>query len=231
MFIQIHIECLQWAWHSPKHRKTAVRIKHLPSWSWHYGKCSLNVEITEIFICFILFYIFLSFLQSHFKSKIYVSFKLLFSLSVTSDSLWDPMDCSKPGFHVHHQLLRLLKLMSIESVIPSNHFILCHPPLLLPLIFPSIRISYNSRFFTSGGQSIGVSASASVLPMNIQDWFPLGLTGWISLPSKGIFKSLLQHHSSKASILRCSAFFMVQLSHPYMTTGKTITLTTWTFVG
>ena len=83
-----------------------------------------------------------------------------------------------------------------------------------------------SQFFTSGGQSIGVSASASVLPMNIQDWFPLGWTGWISLLSKG-----LQHHSSKASVLRCSAFFTVQLSHTYMTTGKTIALTRRTFVG
>ena len=84
--------------------------------------------------------------------------------------------------------------------------------------------------FTSGGQSIRVSASASGLPMNIQDWFPLGYTGWISLQSKRL-KTLLQHHSSKASILQYSAFFMVQLSHPYMTTGKTIPLTRWTFVG
>ena len=82
-----------------------------------------------------------------------------------------------------------------------------------------------SQFFTSGGQSIGVSASASVLPVTIRDWFPLGWTGWISLQSKGLL-SLLQHHSSKASVLWCSAFFIVQLSHPYMTTGKTIVLTT-----
>ena len=87
-----------------------------------------------------------------------------------------------------------------------------------------------SKFFASGGQSIGASASASVLSMNIQDWFPLGLTGWISLQSKGL-KSLLQHHSLKASILQCSAFSMIQLSHLYMTTGKTIALTRWTFVG
>ena len=80
--------------------------------------------------------------------------------------------------------------------------------------------------FTSGGWSIGASASASVLPMNIQDWFPLGFTGWISLLSKG----LLQPHSPKASNLWCSAFFIVQLSHLYMTTGKTIILTIWIFV-
>ena len=87
-----------------------------------------------------------------------------------------------------------------------------------------------SQFFTSGGQSIGTSVSASVLPMNIQDRFPLGWTGLISLQSQGLAKSLLQHHSSKASIVQCSAFFTFQLSHPYMTTGKTIALTIWTFV-
>ena len=87
-----------------------------------------------------------------------------------------------------------------------------------------------SQLFASGGQIIGVSASTSVLPMNSQDWFPLGWTGWISLQAKRL-SSLLQHHSSKASILRRSTFFIVQLSHPYMTTGKTIALTRWTFVG
>ena len=87
-----------------------------------------------------------------------------------------------------------------------------------------------SQLFPSGGQSIGVSASASVLAMNIQDWFILGWTGWISLV-QGTLKSLLQHHSSKASILQCSVFLIVQHSHPYMTTGKAIALTIWTFVG
>ena len=82
--------------------------------------------------------------------------------------------------------------------------------------FPASGSFQMSQFFASGGQSIGVSASASVLPMNIQDWFPLGWTGWNSLLSKGL-SSFLQHHSSKASVLRCSAFFIVQLSHPYMT--------------
>ena len=81
--------------------------------------------------------------------------------------------------------------------------------------FPASGFFLRSQFFPTGGQSIGVSASASVLPMNIQDWFPLEWTGWISLQSKGL-KSLLQHHSSKASILQCSAFFIVQLSHPWL---------------
>ena len=87
-----------------------------------------------------------------------------------------------------------------------------------------------SQLFAWGGQSIRVSTSALVLPMNTQDWSPLGWTGWISLQSKGLSR-VLQHHSSKASILRCSAFFIVQMSHPYMTTGKTTALTRWTFVG
>ena len=88
-----------------------------------------------------------------------------------------------------------------------------------------------SQLFAWGGQSTGVSASQSVLPMNIQDRFPLGWTDLISFAVQGSLKSLLQHHSSKASILLCSAFFIVQLSHPYMTNGKIIALTRRTFVG
>ena len=122
----------------------------------------------------------------------------------------------------------LLKLTSIELVMPSNHLVLCCP-LLLPSIFPSIRV-FSNEFFLSGGQSIGTSPSASVLPMNIQGWFPLGLTGLISLQSKELSTVLSQHHSSNASILHYSAFFMAQFSHPYMTIGKTITLTRQTFV-
>ena len=87
-----------------------------------------------------------------------------------------------------------------------------------------------SQFFTSGGQSIGVSALASVLPMNIQDWFPLEWIGWISLLSKGLSRAFSNTAFQKASILWRSAFFIVQFSHPYMTTGKTIALTRWTFV-
>ena len=96
--------------------------------------------------------------------------------------------------------------------------------------FPALESSQMSQFFPSGGKSIVVSASASGLSMNIHDWFPLVWTDWISLQSKGL-SSLLQHHSSKASILRQSAFFVVQLSHPYMTIGKTIALTRRTCVG
>ena len=120
--------------------------------------------------------------------------------------------------------------MSVDSVMPSSHLILCYLLLSCPQSFLASRSLQMSQLFAWGGQSIEVSASASVLPINTQDWSPLGWTGWISLQFKG-FSSLLQHHSSKAAILWCSAFFIVQLSHPYMTTGKTIALTRRTFVG
>ena len=114
----------------------------------------------------------------------------------------------------------------------------CHPTISSSVVpfsclqsLPATRSFPVRQFFASGGQSIGVSSSASILPNNIQDWFPLGLTGWISLQSKRLSKSFLQHHSSEASILQRSAFFTVQLSHPSMTTGKTIALTRQTFVG
>ena len=114
----------------------------------------------------------------------------------------------------------------------------CHPAISssvitfssCPQFLPASGSFPMSQLFVSGGQSIGVSASASVLPMNTQNWSRLGWTGWISWQS-GTLKSLLQHHSLKASILRCSAFFTVQLSHPNMTAGKTIALTRWTFDG
>ena len=140
-------------------------------------------------------------------------------------ALCDPMDCSMPGFLSFTISWSLLKLMSIQSVMISNHLILCRPLLLLPQSFPASESFPMSQFFVSGGQSTGVSASTSDLPMNISfrtDWLDL-------LAVQATLKSLLQHHSSKASILRCSAFFIVQLSHSYMTTGKTIALTRQTF--
>ena len=124
----------------------------------------------------------------------------------------------------------LLKLMSIESVMPSNHLILCRPLLLLPSIFPSIGVFSNESVLSIRCQSIGVSASVSVLPMNIQHWLPLGWTGWISLQSKGLSRVFSNTTVQKHQFFCCSAFFTVQLSHPYMTTGKTIALTRWTFV-
>ena len=98
----------------------------------------------------------------------------------------DPMDCSTPGFPVLHHLQSLLRLLSIESMMPPNYLILCCPLLLCFQSFSTSGSFLKSWLFESGGQSIGASASASVLPVNIQDWFPLGLTGWISLQSKGL---------------------------------------------
>ena len=111
---------------------------------------------------------------------------------------------------------------------PSNHLILCRPLLLLTSVFPSIWVFSSESVLVSCGQSIGTSAPASVLPMNIQDWFPLGLTDLISLQFKGL-SSLLKHHFK--SISSALSFLIVQLSHPYMTTGKTIALTRQIFVG
>ena len=119
----------------------------------------------------------------------------------------------------------LLKLMFIELVMPSNHLILCRPLLILPSIFPSIRVFSKESVLRISGQSTGASA----LSMNIQDWFPWGLTGLISLQSKGL-SSFLQHHNLKPSVLWCSDVFMITLSHPYMTTGKTIAFCIQTFV-
>ena len=125
----------------------------------------------------------------------------------------------------------LFRFMPTESVMLSNHLILCHPLLLLPSIFPSIRVFSNESVlrircpkYQSFSSSISPSNEYSGLIFFRIDWFYL-------LAVQGTLKSLLQHHSSKASVLQCSVFFMAQLSHPYVTTGKTIALTRWTFVG
>ena len=141
-------------------------------------------------------------------------------------TLCDPMDGSTPCFPVLHYFLEFAQphVHWVSDAIQTSR------PLSSPSppnsIFPSIRVFSNESALASGGQNIG--PSASILPMNIQDYFPLGLTGWISLQSKGL-SSPLQYHSSRASILWHSAFFVVQLSHPYMTTGKAIAFTIWTF--
>ena len=123
----------------------------------------------------------------------------------------------------------LLKFMSIASVILSNYLILCRL-LLLPSIFPSFGVLSNDQFFISGGQSIGASALASVLPMNIQGWFPLGLTGVISLLSKTLSRVFSNTTIRKHQFFWHSVFLMVQPLHLYLTTGKTVTWTIWTFV-
>ena len=118
----------------------------------------------------------------------------------------------------------LLKLMSTELMMQSNHLILCHSLLFLLSVFPSIRVISNELALASGGQTTRVSASASVLPVNTQGWFPLGLTGLISLLSKGLSRILSSTTIQKHQFW-CSVSFMVQLSYPYMTIGKTIALT------
>ena len=119
--------------------------------------------------------------------------------------------------------------MPIESVMPSNHLILCHPLLLLPLIFPSIRVFSNESALHIRWPRYW-SFNFNISPSNEHSGLISFRMAWLDLLAvQGTLKSLLQHHSSKASILRRSAFFTVQLSHPYMTTGKTIALTRWTF--
>ena len=141
------------------------------------------------------------------------------------------MDCNPPRLLSITNSWNLLKFMSIELVMPCNHLILCRPLLLLSSIFPSIRVFSNESVlhirwpkYWSFSFNISPSSEYPGLISFRMDWLDL-------LAVQGTLKSLLQHHSSKASIVRCSAFFTVQLLRPYMTTGKTITLTRWTFVG
>ena len=151
----------------------------------------------------------------------------LLSFVWCSATPWTPVRQVPLSFTISWSLLRF---MFIELVTLSNYLIFCHPLILLTSIFPSTRVFSSELGLHIRLQSIGASASASVLLMNIQGWFPIGLTTLIIVLSKGISKSLLQHHNLKASILQPSAFFMVQLSNPYMTTGKMIAMTIWIFV-
>ena len=146
-------------------------------------------------------------------------------------SLCDLVDCNSPGFPVLHYFPNLLKLMSIESVMPSDHLILYCPFVLLPSIFPSMRLFANESVlcirwpkYRSFNFSIIPSNEYSVFISFRIDWFDL-------LAVQGSLKNLLHLHNLKASILQCSVFLMVQLSDPYIATGKTIALTIWIFVG
>ena len=150
------------------------------------------------------------------------------SVTESCPTLCNPMNHSTPGLPVHHQLPELAHIMSITPVRPSNHLILCHP-LLLPSIFRSIRVFSNKSVRIRWPKYW--SFSFSISPSNeYSGLIFFRIDGLDLLAVQGTFKSLLQHHSSKVSILQCSAFFMVQLSHPYVTTRKTIALTRWTFV-
>ena len=135
-----------------------------------------------------------------------------------------------PGLAAHQQLPDFTQVMSIESVMTSNHLILCHPLLLLPSIFLSIRVFSNESVLHIRWPKYW-SFSFGIRPSNEYSELISFRIDWLDpLAVQGTLKSLLQHHRSKASILRCLAFFIVQLSHPYITTGKPIALTRWTFV-
>ena len=153
------------------------------------------------------------------------------SRSVVLDSLWFyPMNHNTPGVPVHHQLPEFIQthVHRVGDTVQTSYPLSSpSPPAPNPSQHQGLFQWVNSAW---DGQSIGVSALASVLPMNTQDWSPLEWTGWISVV-QGTLKSLLQHHTSKIPIIWHSAFFTVQLSHPDMTNGKTIALTRWTFVG
>ena len=143
-----------------------------------------------------------------------------------SDSLRSFVDCGTPSFSVSWNLL-----MSIESVMPFKHLILCHPLLLLPSLFPSIRV-FSCESALCIRWSNYWSFSFSISPCNEHPELISFRIDWLDLLAvQGTLKCLLQHHNSKASVLLCSVFSMVQLSHLYMTTGKTIALTIRTFIG
>ena len=153
------------------------------------------------------------------------------SVAQSCPTLCDPMDQSMPGLPFHHQLPEFTQLMSIELVMPSNHLIFCCPFLLLPPIPTSIRFFPNESALRIRWPKYW-SFSFSISPSNEHRGLISFRMDWLDpLTVQGTLKSLLQHHSPKASILWCSAFFIVQLSHPYLFSGKTIALTRWTFVG
>ena len=147
------------------------------------------------------------------------------SVAQSRPTLCDPMNCSTPGLLSITNSRSSLKLTSIKSVMPSSHLILCRPLLLLPPVPPSIRVFSNESTLLKRWPKYW-SFSYRIIPSKEHPGLISFRMDWLGLLAvQGTLKSLLQHHSSKASILWCSAFFTVQLSHPYMTTGKTIALT------
>ena len=170
-------------------------------------------------------------LHGRFLSILCIRSDQIRSVAQSCPTLCDPMYRSTPGLPVHHQLLEFTQTMSIESVMPSNHLKLCRPLLLLPSILPSIKVFSNESTLRMRWPKYW-SFSFSIIPSKEIPGLIAFRMDWLDLLAvRGTLKSLLQHHNSKASILRCSAFFKVQLSHPYMTTGKTIALTRQTLVG
>ena len=188
-----------------------------------YGYATLCLSIHQLGIWIV---------SSYWLPWIILRWSFLFSVTKLCQTLCDPMDCSMLGFPVLHYLPRFAQthVHLVDDAIQPSH------PLLVPFSsrlqpFPASGSFPVSRLFASDSQRIGASASASVLPMNIQDWFPLGWTGMISLQIKGLSRVFSNITVQKHQFFGCSAFFTVQLSHPYMTTGKTIALTSRIFVG
>ena len=163
--------------HMESHLFSLLFCKTLLTVRWHNSWVSHSGAITLLILIYIGS-------TRYYNSTVIGSqlYSVQFSHSVASDSLPPPWTAACQASLSITISWSLFKLMSIKSVMPSSHLILCHPLLPLPSIFPASGYFPMSQFFAPGGQSIGVSVSASVLPMNIQDWFPLGLTGWISLP-------------------------------------------------
>ena len=172
-------------------------------------------------------------IEKHLPHLLGLPDQLVSSFVQSCPTLCDPKHCSMPGFLVHYQLPSPTCSNSYSSVQ------WCHPTISSSVVPFSSCLQFSpesgsfpiSQFLTLGGQSIGASVSASLLPMNIQDWFPLRWTGLISFVVQGTFKSLLWHHSLKASVLQCSAVFMIHLSHSCVTSGRAINLSIWTIVG
>ena len=189
-----------------------------------YSSRSLLIYSCILSILFSRFWIIFTIIILNYFSGVSISIS---SVTQSCLSLCNPMNHSTPGLLVHHYSCSPPKSISIESVMTSNRLILCGPLLLLPSIFPSIRVFSNEsarhiRWPKYWSFSINISPSNEYpgLISFRMDWLDI-------LEVQGTLKGLFQYHSSKESILRCSAFFIVQLSHPYMTTGKTIALTRW----
>ena len=181
---------------------------------------NLNIVCTTLLIA-----------HSFIKKSIRYNYFMFSSVAQSCPTLCDPMNHSMPGLLSITNSRSSLKLTSIKSVMPSNHLILHHPLLRLPSIFPSIRVFSNVSALHIR-QPEYWSFSFNISPSNEHPGLIFFRMDWLDLLAvQGTLKSLLQHHSSKASVLWHSAFFIVQRSHPYMTTGKTITLARWTFVG
>ena len=183
------------------------RVRH--NWETFTFTASLNCLHTTFFFC---------------------SVQFQFSRSVVPDSVTSWIAAHQSSLSITNSQ-SLLKLMSVELVMPSSHLILCCPLFLLPLVPPSIRVFSNESTFHMWWPKYW-SFSFSISPSNEHPGLISFRMDWLDLlAAQGTLKSLLQHYSSKASIFRCSAFFTVQLSHPYKTSGKTIALIRWTFVG